>query len=783
MIYLLFLGLVVLVVVYINKTSILSTRLEELRRETRGLRDVIQELQSKVSSTAISAQTADPSKVEQVGKVPAAKQIVPTSPVAPTSQAPLAAPRPVVTPVSKPSRTREEWEALIGGKLLNRIGALALIIGVGFFLKYAVDNNWISEWVRVCIGFLIGVGLLFGAFRAHKKKFDVFAQGLVGAGISILYLSVYASFNFYHLVSQPVAFGVMSLVTAVTFLQAFKYDSLAVAVLGWAGGFLTPFLLSTGSPNEIGLFTYIALLDAGLLAVVVAKDRWVVLEPLTLVATYVVYFSWFTLHYTTADLLPTVYFLTVFWALFFVLDVYRSRRAAISSPELRQVVSMFSVLVYYSTLYVLINPDHHDMMGLITGVLGVIYFVTALVLQPTRPIGGTMFTRFTITAIVLLVLATAIQFSGFDTVMWWSVEALFLVACGLYWNLRYVWLSALALFGLAILKLLSVPGAAAYLPISEFQLLVNKRAHTFLLLALSVGISGNLIRRESDPTSVLLRQVLRYAWTVLCFLLVTLEIVDHFRLNMVGASSETIADLEFTRFMTLAVVWMVYSVPLIWFGLREGESPLLHAGLGVMTLAACLAAVRGIAFDPVINYRFLVNSRVVAILLIIGGLLIHARWLRKGRDTIGWLQDVLNVLAVAVVVLLLVLFTGETRDLFEKQKLLLDQSISNLNAEQSRLNNLEQMSLSAVWLVYSIVLMGVGIWRRARGLRLVSIVLFGFTILKIFIYDLSFLETLYRIFSFVGLGVILLVVSYLYQRYKSIIVGSAAAEGTTGEPQ
>jgi uncharacterized membrane protein len=77
--------------------------------------------------------------------------------------------------------------------------------------------------------------------------------------------------------------------------------------------------------------------------------------------------------------------------------------------------------------------------------------------------------------------------------------------------------------------------------------------------------------------------------------------------------------------------------------------------------------------------------------------------------------------------------------------------------------------LSSVWLLYSVSLMVAGLWRRAQGLRIMAIVLFGITILKIFIYDLSFLETLYRIFSFVGLGVILLGVSYLYQRYKAII--------------
>jgi uncharacterized membrane protein len=100
--------------------------------------------------------------------------------------------------------------------------------------------------------------------------------------------------------------------------------------------------------------------------------------------------------------------------------------------------------------------------------------------------------------------------------------------------------------------------------------------------------------------------------------------------------------------------------------------------------------------------------------------------------------------------------------------------LAGVSEDIIRLRNLQQLVLSGVWLLYSVVLMIAGIWRRMQGLRIIAIILFGVTILKIFIYDLSFLQTLYRIYSFIGLGVILLTVSYLYQRYKAVIF-----EGTT----
>jgi uncharacterized membrane protein len=118
-----------------------------------------------------------------------------------------------------------------------------------------------------------------------------------------------------------------------------------------------------------------------------------------------------------------------------------------------------------------------------------------------------------------------------------------------------------------------------------------------------------------------------------------------------------------------------------------------------------------------------------------------------------------------------VLLTGETRDFFQKDIAAASPQSSGSALILGRLNNLQQMSLSGVWLLYSAVMMAAGLWRKNRGVRVGAIVLFGISILKIFIYDLSSLETLYRIFSFLALGVILIAVSFAYQKYKDIIVG------------
>jgi uncharacterized membrane protein len=757
--------LFVLLVIYVRKTNQLSEKILKLEAEISGLRYAVHSLQPAPKPAA------EP-RVERVTQpVPVVSPALPTSPpIAPRPQPQPSLPLPPVPP----SRTREEWEALIGGKLLNRIGAFALILGVGFFLKYAFDNNLISETLRVVIGFITGAVLLLGGARFHKKGLAIFAQGLIGAGISIFYLSVYASFNFYHLVSQPVAFVFMALVTALTFFHGMKYDALAVAVLGWAGGFLTPFLLSTGQTNEVGLFTYIALLNIGLLAILLKKDAWVILEPLTLVATYLIYFAWQDKYYVEEKLLVAAFFLTVFWGLFYGVDVFRISKGTTAFEKIRQAVAGVNTLLYFVALYDIVDAPHHNWMSAVTLVFGGIYFVTFLLVKPRQPDATLALRRYTLTAIVLLVVATEIQFGGFRTVIFWSLEAVALVWCGRHWKMRHVWQAALGLSGLALLRLIITDGAFAYSPLASFSLFLNQRALAFLTLSVTFGANAILFRRIEEKNSAMIQDVLHSAWSVLLFILLTVESNDYFRRRLLAATGEIVTGLIFSRFMAWAAIWSVFSLPLVWLGWRRKILPILYSGLGSLGLGIIMIAIQGITYDPIAKFTFLLNWRAAVFVLVIAATIIHTRWLSANRQSYDWVKDVLDILQVTIVLLLLDLITGETRDIFKRTLFSLQSqaSDSEVAAQITQLKNLQQLTLSGVWLFYSVALMVTGIWRRLQGLRIIAIALFGITILKIFIYDLSFLERLYRIFSFIGLGVILLAVSYLYQRYKAVIFDS-----------
>jgi uncharacterized membrane protein len=173
--------LIVILIVLIAKTTTHSTKIGNLEWEIKKLQSLerrINELTLSVDTlkNEIGEQTPSSGRHKEAEKAHVLQvQSVEPTPVAPDRPR---TPEHKSPEPSAPSRTREEWEALIGGKLLNRIGALALIIGIGFFLKYAFDNNWINETTRILIGVAVGILCLYGGYRTHKRDFKVFAQGM-----------------------------------------------------------------------------------------------------------------------------------------------------------------------------------------------------------------------------------------------------------------------------------------------------------------------------------------------------------------------------------------------------------------------------------------------------------------------------------------------------------------------------------------------------------------------------------------------------------------------------
>jgi len=250
------------------------TREQILQRQRAGSPE-------KLAEALASAQTLPPG-----APPPALRAAAPPVPPPP--------PRIEREPAPLPPRPAINWEQFLGVKGFAWAAGLAFFLCVAFAIKYSFDHNLISPGLRMAFGFLTGIALLVGGAWLHRRKqYTVGAQTLCATGVVILYAVTFACRSIYHFefFGTLPTFLLMVLITATAFLLAVRLNAMVVAILGILGGFLTPYLLSTGVDNPLGLFGYIAILDAGLILVALHR-RWFFLTALGAVGTVVLQIGW-----------------------------------------------------------------------------------------------------------------------------------------------------------------------------------------------------------------------------------------------------------------------------------------------------------------------------------------------------------------------------------------------------------------------------------------------------------------------------------------------------------
>jgi hypothetical protein len=363
------LAVIVMPLVALIKAGEAKRILNDLRSRVAALENELRLLRHTGTPTGDSIQPGEyPAPMRDAATRARFRPPVPSAPVpgitppvaaipTPSIPSPPSAPRPFEpeTPPSKPPPTTPEvdWEEFMGAKLFAWIGGLALFLGIAFFVKYSFDHNLVPPEARVAIGFAAGVGLLVGGLLMKRKENAVTAQTLCATGILVLYAVTYACRSYYHFAafSPPATFLIMALITGVAFLLSVRMNALVVAVLGLAGGFLTPVLLSTGQDYPFALFGYIALLDLGLLSIA-QRRQWKALPALGAAGTVLTQAAWLSeffvpgRYFIGGKVLIAMGILAGFQALFLaaVLRAGRSRVSEHSPAEAALAVGGFALL-------------------------------------------------------------------------------------------------------------------------------------------------------------------------------------------------------------------------------------------------------------------------------------------------------------------------------------------------------------------------------------------------------------------------------------------------------
>ena len=270
--------------------------------------------------------------------------------------------------------TKVSMEFAIASTWLLRIGVIILVTGIGFFLKYSIDHNLLQPPARVALTIFAGVAMIVGGLRLLGKTYHPFGMAMIGAGIATLYFAVFAAFNFHHLIEPLPAFALMILITVTAGVLAVRLDSMLIAILGILGGYATPWMLSTGQTDFVGLYSYELLLALGVLGVSYWK-KWHLLDYLCFVLNTGLFHAALR-DYHVENFWQVMPYATAFFVLFSTMTFVYSLSHRSKSTLLDVIALLVNAGIFFGVGYVLIR-ERYDERAVSVLTLGVTAFYIA----------------------------------------------------------------------------------------------------------------------------------------------------------------------------------------------------------------------------------------------------------------------------------------------------------------------------------------------------------------------------------------------------------------------
>jgi len=512
-----------------------------------------------------------------------------------------------------------DLETLIGGRWFNRIGIIALIGSMTYFLKYAFDNNWIGPSGRVAIGILLGAAMLPWSHWLLQRGYSYFSEGIAGLGAAVLYLSIWAGCQYYKLFSLDIGFAAMIMITAGMATVALGRNSQRIALLSLFGGFLTPVLVSEGKDAQVVLFTYLLILGAGLLAIELRRD-WRSLTPISFLLSQLYFWGWYSEFYRPAKLERTVIFATLFLLLYAALPVLRAVRYS-QLHELDIVVVLANSFAYLGALYIMLWPqDRWPLTFLVLALSAGHLFAARLVPPPKAGESPLVRLLFAGLALTFATLAIPIRLEGKWITLAFAVEGAVLVWTGFRSMAGFLRAGGYFLLALAAARLLVFP-----LPAPQF--LFNERFAAYVVLTFCFGVVVYAAREhESSVGRDELNALGGFAVAINVFALValSLELWDHF-----GSHAGLGIDSGLAQHLALSLLWTAYASGLIALGVRC-ESALLRWQALVLF---GLVVVKVFVYDSSYLERFyrIISFFILGLVLLIVSFL-YQRKVARGRS-------------------------------------------------------------------------------------------------------------------------------------------------------
>ncbi len=342
-------------------------------------------------------------------------------------------------------------ENLIGLKLIHFVGIVVLIIGLSIAVKYAIDENLISPALRIGLTYLAGAVLFFLSIKL-KSKYQLFSIILFSGAMASIYFTTFAAYTYYDMLPRIPAFGIMLLLTLFTVYHALKYDRQEIAILGLAGAYGIPFFVRGNTDNLTALFSYIFIINCGILFLSF-KKYWQSLLYIAFFTTWIIFFSSYVLSSESIHTSSSKVFSFAFFLLFLASTVgaklYKQEKILITEQGFLLIDTAF----LYAALILIYGTD--PATEYITLGFSIVYAAAAvllrLLLRQEKNLQNVLFSI----SMLALIAFIPMHFTGLTTTIIWGVLAIAFFITGTWLRLDIFRAGAIFLFTISILKLLS----------------------------------------------------------------------------------------------------------------------------------------------------------------------------------------------------------------------------------------------------------------------------------------------------------------------------------------
>lgn len=631
----------------------------------------------------------------------------------------------------------EGLEERIGGRWLLYAGIGALILGVSYFIKFAFDNGWVSEPLRVTVGLLAGAALVVTGQRFVRQGLAFFGHTLSAGGLVVLDVAIYAALHVYGLVEPGTAFAGMVGVAALATVLADRHRLEVLGLLAVFGGFATPALVGGRQDAQLVLFTYVAILLAGSL-LLVARHAWAGVAALAYVLTVGTVSAWAAGHYTPAAWLRTLLFLSVHLGLLLAMLVALRRARARASGLAAAVIPPVTWLLLTAPL--LYHAAALAILGRFHGRLLVYLLVATVAGLAATYHAGWRWARTAVLALVGLPLITWMQ--DLQAPRWYTAA---LVTAGAVYLLHLAgqWRDLSDDDPAAPLPLAEIAHTHAtglFLPVALYLFLEDRFAWwNPPMLTLLAGWNGSI-------AAALRARVPALAWQFLAL----------------AATLAAVAVNEWFDGPVVAIGWAIEGAALGYAALRT-RNPWLDRASAVLFLLSAWRLVDTLVTPLPVGTLPLLNTRALATLLVVGAMAWLADRVRHTPDHLGGAAG-RHVLIIAAHVLVIGWISAEIVHIFAERAYA--SSAAGLPSGAARAELAQQVALSVAWALYAVGLVAVGFQRQYAPARYLAIALFGLTLVKVLTKDIAELDRVYQMLSVLGVGALLVAASYLYQRGK-----------------